>query len=257
MPDIIVKDKILGYEAQPENFDRSRLSVVCLHGSGGDREDWRNQLNSLSDHANVIAVELPGHGTSQPPPESSVASYAEWVAGFIDALQLERVFLVGCSLGSAIVQQLALNKNPWLVGIGLVGAGARLRVHPSFLEGVMQDKDKATGLLAEFALAQGCRQELKEALEQKFRECRPELIHADLSACNEFDVIGEVNQISLPTIIIVGKEDRLTPVKYSEFLHNAISDSRMEVIEGAGHLVMMEQPEAFNRALASFLTELP
>jgi pimeloyl-ACP methyl ester carboxylesterase len=179
------------------------------------------------------------------------------VVGLVEALELEKVLLMGCSLGSAVAQRIALDKKPWLVGVGLVGAGARLRVHPSFLEGVLQDKEKALGLLAAFALSEGCRHDVKEFLASRFLKCPPELIHADLTACNEFDVTNEVNQISLPTIIIVGREDRLTPVKYSEFLHNAIPGSRLEVVPSAGHLVMMEQPEAFNRILADFLRELP
>ncbi len=256
MPDLVVKERTLGYEAQPEHVDPSRLSVVCVHGTGGDREDWRDQLNGLSDQANIIAIELPGHGASQPPAESDISAFAGWVADFVEALKLERVFLIGCSLGSAIVQRIALDTKPWLVGIGLVGAGARLRVHPAFLEGVLQDREKAMGLLADFAVAQGCSGELKETLARKFRACTPALIHADLTACNEFDVTGMVGQISLPTIIIVGEEDRLTPVKYAEFLNKAIAGSRLEIIPAAGHLVMMEQPEAFNRVLADFLAPL-
>lgn len=257
MPEIIVRGKRLGYEARPVDFDPSRLSIVCVHGTGGDRDDWREQLNGLSRRATVIAVELPGHGASEPPPESSVEAYAQWVAEFVAALELQKVMLVGCSLGSAVTQWIALAKKPWLMGIGLVGAGARLRVHPALLDGVLENKERALRLLAGFALSERCTPELKTELSEKFLRCAPELIHADLTACNEFDVMNEVGSVSVPTIIIVGQEDRLTPVKYSEFLHKAIPGSHLEVIADAGHLVMREQPEAFNGVLADFVGKLP
>ena len=108
MPEVSVRGRRLAYEVQPVDLDKSSLSVVFIHGSGGDREDWRAQLDGLSDVANVIALELPGHGASDPPGEATVEAYAQWVADFVDALGLQKVVLVGCSLGSAITQWIAL-----------------------------------------------------------------------------------------------------------------------------------------------------
>ena len=68
-----------------------------------------------------------------------------------------------------------------------------------------------------------------------------------------FDFMDKVAQINLPTCIVVGEEDRLTPPKYSRFLQSAIKDSCLTVIPGAGHLAMMEKPEEFNKPVASFL----
>jgi len=256
MPDVSVRGRRLAFEVKPETFDRGALAVVCIHGTAGDREDWRSQLDGLSDRFTVVALELPGHGQSDPPGESTVPAFAHVVGDFVETLGLQRVVLVGCSLGSAITQWLALSPQPWLVGIGLVGAGARLRVHPALREGVLHDKDKAVDLFADFALGESPDAALRLEVKERFLRASAELIYRDLTACNEFDVMERVGAISLPTCIIVGEEDKLTPPKYAQFLHKSIAGSSLTTIAGAGHLVMVEQPAAFNTSLSTFLAAL-
>ena len=69
-------------------------------------------------------------------------------------------------------------------------------------------------------------------------------------------MMGEMEKIRLPALIVCGKEDRLTPVKYAEFLSKEIAGSRMEIIEGAGHMVMLEAPRALCGTILSFLDSL-
>lgn len=256
MPDISIRGRVIGYGAKPEPFDRSALSVIFIHGSGGDREDWSAQLEGLSDLVNVLALELPGHGASEPPSEPSVDAYTGWVVDFSEALGLERVVVVGCSLGSAVALSMGLSPRPWLKGLGLVGSGARLRVHPAFLEGLLKDKEKALDMLTDYAIRNNPDETFRTVIREKFRRCAPEVIHSDLSACNAFDVMKEVGRISLPTWILVGEEDKLTPVKYSQFLHDGIPGSRLHTVSHAGHLAMVEQPAEFNRLLREFLSEI-
>lgn len=255
MAEVLISGRNLAYEAQPASFDKSRPVVVFIPGSGGDREDWRGQLSGMSDRYARIALELPGHGKSDPPGESSVEAYANWVADFVDALGLEKVVLVGCSLGSAIVLWLALAPVSWLKGIVLVGSGARLKVHPAFLDGLMSDEAKAVDLMVDYSLSPSTGGSLREEVRSKYGATSASLIHGDLSACNEFDVMGRINEITIPTCIIAGEDDRLTPVKYSRFLESAIVGARLNTVPEAGHLVMMEKTDEFNRILEGFLTE--
>ncbi len=256
MPEITVRGKRLCYEAQPEQFDPAGLSAVFIHGTGGDHDDWRYQLDGLSTMATIVALDLPGHGASDPPGESSVEAFSAWVTDFVAALGLRQVMLVGCSLGSAVTLWIALQGKRWLKAIGLVGSGARLKVHPAFLEGVLQDKDKAQAALAEFALASNPDPAVLEMVKEKMLKNSAEIINGDLKACNEFDVMNRLGEISVPTVIIVGRDDRLTPVKYSEFLHSGIPRSQLHVIEGAGHLNNVEKPSEFNLILGNFLEGL-
>ncbi|MEW6533190.1 MAG: alpha/beta hydrolase [Thermodesulfobacteriota bacterium] len=256
MSEVTIRGRRLGYEAQPQDFDRSGLSVVFIHGTGGDREDWRAQLDGLSQVATIVAIELPGHGKSDPPGEASVDAYARWVIDFVEALGLQKVMLFGCSLGSGIAQWIALQRPSWLKALGVVGGGARLRVHPAFLDGVLQDREKAMKEFAAFAVASHGSEAAQSETLRKFMSNPAALIHGDLTACNEFDAMGRVAEISVPTLIVVGEEDRLTPPKYAQYLHDQIADSRMSVIQAAGHVAMMEKPKEFNRAVAEFVKGL-
>jgi len=253
---VSVRGTRLAYEARPEGFDPSALTTLFIHGSGGDRDDWRAQLDGLSDAVTVIALDLPGHGASDPPGESSVDAYSRWTIDFVESLGLREVFLVGCSLGSAIALWVALSPRPWLKAIGLVGSGARLKVHPGFLDGLKQNPPKALGMLTDFALSASTGEPVRGTVQAKFDNCSPDLVRADLSACNEFDVMEKLGEIAVPTWIIVGEDDRLTPAKYSSHLNSRIKGSRLVMVPAAGHLVMMEKPGEFNSHLREFLIEL-
>ena len=165
---------------------------------------------------------------------------------------------MGCSLGSAVVQWIALSPRPWLSAIGLVGAGARLKVLPAVLDGLRQEgeRQQSMGMMAEFCLSPSTGEPLRSSFTEKFRHTSPELVLNDLLACDAFDVMKRIGEISLPTWIIVGEDDNLTPMKYARFLHEHISGSRLSVIPGAGHLVMMEKPKEFNELLGQFLVDV-
>lgn len=256
MPEVLVRGRRLAYGVEPLDYLGTSPAVVFVHGSGGDREDWRGQLDGLASTVTAIALELPGHGSSEPPAETSVQAYADWVVGFVEALSLERVVLVGCSLGSAIAQQIALSPRPWLKAIGLVGAGARLRVLPAVLEGLLTQPESTVGMMGKMCLSPTASGAIQQRVLEGLATKPPALIHGDFTACDGFDVMQRVHEIDLPTCIIVGADDRLTPVKYSEFLRDKISGSRLHVIPGAGHLVMVEKPDDFNRFLKKFLQDI-
>lgn len=85
-------------------------------------------------------------------------------------------------------------------------------------------------------------------------QCRPEVLYGDYLACDRFDMMNEVEKINHPTLILCGQEDGMTPVKYSQFLLQHIKGSRLEVLPGAGHMVMMEAAETFNEKIGEFIT---
>lgn len=165
--------------------------------------------------------------------------------------------LVGHSLGGAVVQKVYLTNPEICKGLVLVGTGARLRVLPDILEGLRKNPEKAVELILEMGFA-----EKGEEYEKKKREFleRADVLHLDLSLCDKFDLLEDYRggkiRIDVPTLIIVGENDRLTPVKYAEFFHKHIPNSKLVVIKGASHMVMLEKPEEFNEALESFLKEL-
>ncbi len=253
MPTISVGVRQVSYWAGRKGFVGGREYVLFIHGAGGGQYTWSCQKGFFEKEFNPIILELPGHGESEGEGESEIGKYAEHVYQFLNALHLSRVFLVGHSMGGAIVQTMALRYPEVIKGMILVGTGARLRVFPMILNEIRENFEEAIKKINQFAFSRKVSPDLIEQGMIGMRRCRPEVVHGDFSACDRFDVMNEVEKINLPTLILCGDEDELTPVKYSQFLQNKIKGSRLEVISGAGHMVMMESPSAFNEKIRDFI----
>jgi pimeloyl-ACP methyl ester carboxylesterase len=160
-------------------------------------------------------------------------------------------------MGGGIAQDFTLRFPGKIEALLLIGTGARLRVLPEALEamrkmasGEMPPKFEPWGFAGKTApeiIAEGEKEWAKTGSLSRYH---------DFLACDAFDMMMELEKIRHPALIVCGKEDRLTPTKYSEFLHKKIPGSRMEVIEGAGHMVMLEAPGALAEAIGSFLSEV-
>ena len=148
---------------------------------------------------------------------------------------------------------LGLENGEALGGLILIGTGARLRVHPDLLEGARSASENATRQLKSLAFAPGHAEAMLDTMLEEQVRPAPNMLYRDLSACNVFDCMTRLSEISLPTLIICGTEDRLTPVKYSQYLHDHIAGSTLRLIANAGHYVMREQPEQVNAAIEEWL----
>jgi len=230
------------------------VPIVFCHGSGGRHHHWLYQLKGLKGKANPIAVDLPGHGRSAGQPLHSVALYRDWLHQFSQAAGLDQFIPAGHSLGGAIAIDYALHYPEQVTGLILVGTGSRLRVLPAFLEALRAGTVPAD--FSDFLYGPAAPEQLLTKGREEVASCAPEIFYADLSACDNFDVSPQLPRITIPALIICGTEDRLTPVKYSRFLEEQLPWSRIEIIEGAGHMVMLEKPEAVNEAINRFITEL-
>jgi pimeloyl-ACP methyl ester carboxylesterase len=231
-------------------------AVLFVHGAGGRADLWEAQLAGLADAARVIAVDLPGHGATGGAGCQRVEQYADWVVAGLDALGLDRVVLVGHSMGGAIGQALALGRPERLAGLALVGTGARLRVLPRILALLGEGSPGGLDLLGGLAYSPRTAPEAVAGAEQALRETPLAVTLGDLLACDRFDVIGRLEAVRTPTLVVVGRDDRLTPPKYAALLARTIPGACLVEIEGAGHFPQLEQPAAVNAALRSLLARL-
>jgi pimeloyl-ACP methyl ester carboxylesterase len=230
--------------------------IVFVHGSGANHLAWGLQLRPLGEVTRVIALDLPGHGKSDLPGRTTVEGYRDAVLGLLDSLNIERAVIAGHSLGGAIAQTFALAYPERAAGLGLVGTGARLRVLPTILDGILHDFEQTTEFVVDHAYSAGLDPSLRARAVTELRACPAQVTHDDYAACNAFDVMARVAEIRVPTIAICGKQDEMTPPKYSEFLVGKIPGARLVVIDHAGHSVMIEQAEQVNRALIEFVKGL-
>jgi len=254
MPIVRIDGKQISYWTGRKGILEGRETILFIHGAGGGQYTWSYQKGFFEKEFNPIVIELPGHGESEGEGEKEIGRYAEHVYAFQKAVGLQKVFLVGHSMGGAIVQTLGLIHPEVIKGIVLVGTGAKLKVLPMILDGVKADFEETVRKITQFSHSRKTPLVFIERGIADMLQCRPEVLYGDFAACDRFDVMKEVEKIDLPTLILCGEDDELTPVKYSQFLHSRIKGSKLEILPNAGHMLMMEAPQTFNEKIAEFVS---
>jgi pimeloyl-ACP methyl ester carboxylesterase len=231
--------------------------LVLIHGAGGSHLHWPPEMRRMSGET-VYSLDLPGHGQSVGDSEESIVGYARRLLEWLDALTLGEVVLVGHSMGGAISLTVSLEAPHRVRGLVLVGSGAKLRVHPHILALTDDDRSyqQATELVTQWAFSANADARMTELAQKRMAEVPAAVVHADFVACDNFDLMKRLGDVSMPTLVLCGTEDQLTPVKYSQFLAAHIPHSRLETVEGAGHMVMLEKPIEIARYIGEFVHEL-
>lgn len=229
-------------------------SLVCIHGAGGTHQHWGLQLQALSHAAQVFLLDLPGHGRSPGPGRARIAAYSQIVVAALDALGLNQVVLAGHSMGGAIALWTALTAPERIAELILVGTGARLPIMPVLFKYLEQEPARAANVIVEHAYGRNTAPALRAAGEESFRQVDPQVFRGDLLACNAFNVMERLDEIRCPTLILCGAEDRITPPKFSRYLHVQIHGSTLVLMPNAGHMVQIEQPDVVNATLRQFIT---
>jgi len=242
------------YFAEQRPTPASGLSpIVFIHGAGGSHQVWLEQLRALGRQRRAVAVDLPGHGRSEGDGADRIETYRDGITEFLKTSGLERTVMVGHSMGGAVAQRIALDQPELLAALVLVGTGARLRVQPQIFADLQDDVQRAVERIAKWARAPGAPAEQLTQDAEAMLRTPISVIEGDFRACDAFDLMEEVKAITLPTLVICGTDDLMTPPKYAEYLHRQIGGSRLALIPAAGHMVMLEQPDETSRAIEVFL----
>ena len=252
MPHILLDDKPLYYAAHLDAPDASATPLVLVHGAGGNRYHWPPGLRRLPGH-NVYALDLPGHGKSPGPGCQSIEAYVQVVYDWAQALDLPPFVLAGHSMGGAIAQTFASLHPERLRGMVLVATGARLRVHPNILDGIRTDMEAVGRLLVEWAYGPRATPSQKRRFVEQFNMVDEDVMYHDWAACNAFDIRDKLPQIDVPTLVVAGSMDQLTPEKYGRYMAENLPNADFALIEGAGHMLTQEQPQLLINAIRGFL----
>ncbi len=255
MPVVRIDGKQISYWVARKGLVEGRETILFIHGAGGGEYSWSYQKGFFEKEFNPVIVELPGHGASGGEGEQEIGRYAEHVYAFLRALGLEKVFLVGHSMGGAIVQTLALTHAEAIKGIVLVGTGARLKVFPMIFDGIKSNFEESVRMINRYAFSPKVRADLLEQGISFMLQYKPDVLYGDFLACDRFDLMSQVEKITLPTLVLCGEDDQLAPVKYSQFLSSRIKGSKLKVLPNAGHMAMLEAPQAFNESIKEFILE--
>ena len=239
--------------------------VLLLHGIGGGRAIWATSVDRLAQQGfDSIAVDLPGYGDSQSVPPGGIAHMAANLVGLLDDLGLERAALVGHSMGGMVAQEVCASApqrvaalvlactspafgkpgGDWQAGfiaerlapldngLGMPGVAARL------VPAMVGPGADPAGL----ALAQAVMGAVPEATYRRV-----------LAAIVAFDRRAALGAVAVPTLCLAGSLDHTAPPEVLRHMAQHIRGAEFKQIEGAGHIANVEQPLAFDAAVADFL----
>jgi pimeloyl-ACP methyl ester carboxylesterase len=242
------------------DWGNDKSSLLFIHGSGGDHSVWSHQYARLRKKYNIVAVDLPGHGLSGGSGEKDVGSYCAWIKKLLNILGLNNAVLAGHSLGAAIALRFAINYPEAIKGIVSVGGGMKMPVNPFILDYLKTNPAmipaEITELICKFSLAKENRPKFLDVLQKNISSSNVGFLYGDLLACNELDLTCEIDKIKVPALMICGAEDKMTSPDFSRGLAAGIGGANLEIIAGAGHMVMMERPAEFNIALEKFVASI-
>jgi pimeloyl-ACP methyl ester carboxylesterase len=240
-------------------FDPALPAVVLLHGAGFDHSTWALHSRWFAHHGfSVLAPDLPGHGRSAGPALRSIAEMADWTAALLESVQAAKARLIGHSMGSLIALETAARHPAKVSALGLIGTAATMTVGPDLLKAAEANDDAAIDMVSIWGL--GYSAELGGSLapglwmhagaQSVLKHCLPGVLFSDLSACNSYqDALSAATGITVPTTLILGERDMMTPVKAGKALAAAIPHARTVILPGVGHMMMAERPDELLAAL--------
>jgi pimeloyl-ACP methyl ester carboxylesterase len=241
----------------PMRRDRGQ-AVLFVHGAGGNGHAWVDILEGLAAEHSPIAIDLPAHGQSGGSAAlESVDAYCEVVDRFVEVAQFTPFVFVGHSMGGAIAQAYALKHPDKLSGLVLSSTGARLRVAQATLD-LWRDASLGRNVDTRSRAAYSDKTPIdivrKGWAEQD--KTRASVRLSDYLVCDRFDRMQSIGDIAVPTLVLGGTDDVVTPPKYAQYLQAHISGAVLRMIPDAGHASYFEQPDAMIQALSDFLGRL-
>lgn len=241
--------------------------VLFAHAFPLNRTMWAPQVSALVERCRCVAVDFRGFGESSPRPPFTMDQYADDLAAVLDQLRIEQTILVGCSMGGYAAFAFMRRHAHRVRGLVLADtrAGddndeARARRHMVIELARTEGATAVANLQIPSLVGKTTREKQPDtfdAVHRMMAQAKPEAIVGALEAMlGRPDSTPQLGSITVPTLIVVGDEDVITPVKEARAMQAKIPGSRLEVIAAAGHLASVERPAAFNHVLTEFLGAL-
>jgi pimeloyl-ACP methyl ester carboxylesterase len=255
--------------------DGGQPPALLIHGLGGQWQNWIENIPRVARERRVVAPDLPGFGSSEMPRERiSIPAYARWIETLCETLGLERVAVVGNSMGGFIASELAIQFPERVERLVLVSAAgittSNLYRRPALtlarIAAAMATRTAAQHRAV--ARRRGTRHAALALVARHPGRLRPDAAWEGLMkgvgkpgfadamrACLDYDFREHLPRIACPTLIVWGEDDALLPVADAHEFERLVPQTRKLVMRDTGHVSMLERPVAFNDALLEFLAE--
>jgi 3-oxoadipate enol-lactonase len=251
-----------------DDFGEGNLPLIFIHGFPFDKSSWQPQMTHFKHTHRVIAYDIRGFGASTAGTEkASISVFADDLVHFMDRMQIEKAIVCGLSMGGYILlnavkrfptrfeaiiladtqciadsEELRAKRKQTILEIGEGGV-------QTFADGFIKNVFTPLSLNNKNGLVKG--------IKNTILSTKTETITASLFALAERDeACTSLKEIFVPTLILCGREDKVTPVAQSEGLHSEIAESTLHIIENAAHLSNLEQPIEFNKHITHFISSL-
>ncbi|UCV05942.1 alpha/beta fold hydrolase [Dechloromonas denitrificans] len=242
---------------------RQQPVVVFIHGAQQDHSCWVLQSRWFAHHGfSVLVPDLPGHGRSAGEALPSVEVLADWIVALLDALGVEKASLIGHSMGSLVALEATVRHAGRVSQTALIGTSLPMPVSQALLDATRDNEPKAVAMINAFSYSAtgqiggntvpglwllGMNQRLMERQKKG-------VFHTDMNACNAYARSPDsLKEIATPLLIVAGSQDRMTSPKAAKALLGFIPGARLVSIEGSGHALMAERPDAVLDTLRGFI----
>lgn len=262
--DLIIK--LNGLTVCYDDLGDGEIPIIFIHGFPFDKSTWHNQMEFLKKDYRVLAYDIRGFGKSTPGKEkASIGLFTDDLLNFMDALKIKKAIVCGFSMGGYILLNAVHHYADRFKAIVLSDTQC-IADSPELIKKREQTiKDINAGRINDFtdgflnsvfcAETLATKKEVVEELKAVILATAPLTIVAGLTAMAERrEMCSVVSKISIPTLIICGKQDVVTVPAQSEFFKNNIIGSKLQIINYAGHMTNLEQPDDFNKYLAEFIS---
>jgi pimeloyl-ACP methyl ester carboxylesterase len=243
-------------------FDPALPAIVFVHGAAFDHSVWQWQSRYLAHHGySVLAVDLPAHGRSPGAVRTSIEAMGDWIAALIESAGLEKAAVVGHSMGSLVALDTALRHANRVSKLALLGTSTPMAVGEAFVAAAKDDSPAAFDMETVWGHSRNAMLAqspvpgiaLMGASRQLNGRARAGVLHADLNACNVYQpAMEKIRALKVPTLVIAGKRDQMTPFKAGSALAKEIPGATFVTLD-AGHSMMSEAPRETLDAMKRFL----
>lgn len=244
-------------------FDADKPGVVFIHGAAMDHTVWVLPSRFFARHGfNVMALDLPGHGRSGGAPLTSIEAMADWVVHVLDSMGVGQTAVVGHSMGSLAAFDLARRHTERVRALALVGSAVPMAVSDPLLDASRDNSHDAIDMLTYWGYSRTAHLGGNETpgmwmvggTLRLLERAAPGVLHIDLVACNNYRIDAGVEPaIEVPALLIQGDKDIMTPPRNSALLTGLLPRSRTCLLNGSGHSLMIERPDALLDALITIV----